>query len=417
MNKFVEVSVPTIEYNLAFLRQLIFEVTDACNLSCKYCAYSELYGGYDERRNNKFPFRRAKLVIDYLYNIWSKSIPKACYYPVTISFYGGEPTLNIPFIKEVIKYIETLPNIGRVFSYGMTTNAMLLDKYMDFLVEKDFHLLISLDGNKEAQSYRTDKHGRNSFDIVFKNVKLLQDRYPEYFESNVLFNSVVHNRNIVGNSYHFIKNNFGKEARFSSLSPMGINSDKRKDFNEIYCSVFDSVKKSPDCIHLEAELFANNPQTYGIIDYIRKYSGNIYNNYSELLFSHDKLSRYPTGTCTPFSKKMFVTVNGRILQCEKIDHKYSLGMVDDEKVYMDLKQIASRHNNLICKYIEQCQECAIKQRCNMCIFEANNLNEPNAKCQSYVKLGDLKKRLAEQMRYLDNHPKIYRKVLEQIIIK
>lgn len=31
--------------NLINLKQLIFEVTDTCNLRCKYCSYSELYEG------------------------------------------------------------------------------------------------------------------------------------------------------------------------------------------------------------------------------------------------------------------------------------------------------------------------------------------------------------------------------------
>lgn len=417
MDTFIKVEAPLIKYNLTYLRQLIFEVTDACNLNCKYCAYSELYGGYDERKNKKFPFHRAKLVIDYLYNLWSNSIPKGCSHPITISFYGGEPTLNMPFVKEVIAYLDTLPDVGRTFNYGMTTNAMLLDKYMDFLVEKNFFILISLDGDKEAQSYRVDKHGNNSFDTVFKNVKLLQSKYPEYFKSNVLFNSVVHNRNNVETTYRFIKDNFDKETLFSPLSSMGINKDKQEEFNEIYRSVYCSIKESPNCNQLEKELFSNNPQTYSVIEYIRYNSGNIYNNYTELLFDHDKLPKIPTGTCVPFSKKMFVTVNGRILQCEKIDHEYSLGMVDDNKVNLDYEKIVRQHNEYIFKFIKQCESCAIKQHCNTCIFEANNLNEPDAKCQYFMAPKGLENRRARQLEYLAQHPELYRRTLKEIIIK
>ena len=57
-----------IEANLLDLRQIVFEVTDACNLRCKYCGYADLYEGYDKRENTYFPFKRAKLIIDYLYN-------------------------------------------------------------------------------------------------------------------------------------------------------------------------------------------------------------------------------------------------------------------------------------------------------------------------------------------------------------
>lgn len=417
MDRFIEVEAPVIEYNLAYLRQLIFEVTDACNLSCKYCAYSELYGGYDNRENKKFPIHRAKLVIDYLYNLWKKNKPNDCAYPITITFYGGEPTLNMPFVRDVIAYLNTLPDAGRMFNYGMTTNAMLLDKYMDFLVENNFFLLISLDGDKEAQSYRIDKHGRNSFDTVYRNVKLLQNKYPEYFKSNVSFNSVVHNRNDVDTSYHFIKDNFEKETGFSPLSLMGVNKDKQKEFNEIYRSVYSSIKESHNCNQLEKELFSNNPQTYSIIGYIRYNSGNIYNNYTELFVDHNKMPKLPTGTCVPFSKKMFVTVNGRILQCEKINHAYSLGTVDDEKVNLDFERIARQHNEYIYTFIKQCEICAIKQYCNNCIFEANNLNESDAKCQYYITPKGLQNHRARQLEYLAQHPELYRRTLKEIIIK
>jgi len=37
-----------ILYQLANLRQITFEVIDACNLKCKYCGYGEFYNDYDK---------------------------------------------------------------------------------------------------------------------------------------------------------------------------------------------------------------------------------------------------------------------------------------------------------------------------------------------------------------------------------
>lgn len=34
--------------SLVNLHQLTFEVTDACNLQCKYCGYGDLYFGYNK---------------------------------------------------------------------------------------------------------------------------------------------------------------------------------------------------------------------------------------------------------------------------------------------------------------------------------------------------------------------------------
>ena len=118
--------------------------------------------------------------------------------------------MNMPFIEEAVKYIEDLGLNRKVF-YSMTTNAMLLDRYMDYLVENDFHLLISLDGDKEGHGYRVDKSGNNSFDRVIRNVKQLQNRYP--------------NRNSVQSIYLFIKSQFDKTPSISELNNSGIRPD------------------------------------------------------------------------------------------------------------------------------------------------------------------------------------------------
>ncbi|MBA7551086.1 hypothetical protein ES705_43621 [subsurface metagenome] len=86
----------------------------------------------------------------------------------------------------------------------MTTNAMLLDRYMDYLVQHDFRILISLDGNEKNHSYRVDHAGKNSFKKVLANIKLLQQTFPDFFETNVYFNAVLHNRNSVAEIYKFI---------------------------------------------------------------------------------------------------------------------------------------------------------------------------------------------------------------------
>lgn len=41
----------------------------------------------------------------------------------------------------------------------MTTNGILLDRYMDFLVKHEVSLLISLDGNSVHNQLRVDKKG------------------------------------------------------------------------------------------------------------------------------------------------------------------------------------------------------------------------------------------------------------------
>ena len=253
-----EISAKQIELNLVHLRQLVFEVTDACNLRCKYCGYADLYEGYDKRENLRFPMHRAKLIIDYLYEYWKNCDVDGFVEPISIGFYGGEPLLNVPFIQNVIDYIENLPLTCKKFFYSMTSNAMLLDKYMDFLAEKEVRLLISLDGDREGQGYRVDAVGRNSFDRVFANINLLREKHPIYFKRFVNFNAVLHSKNSVEGIYNFIRNTFGKEPTISSLSTSGIRPDKISEFNKL----LESIRElwNPD------HIYCRNPELLKYID-------------------------------------------------------------------------------------------------------------------------------------------------------
>ena len=57
--------------NLANLRQMLIEVTDFCNLKCKYCGYGDLYSNHDQRETKNQSFENVKIVIDYLINLWN----------------------------------------------------------------------------------------------------------------------------------------------------------------------------------------------------------------------------------------------------------------------------------------------------------------------------------------------------------
>lgn len=417
MEIFEEIKVDTIEYNLINLSQLVFEVTDACNLRCKYCGYADLYEGYDKRENLKLSFQKAKLVIDYLYNLWQENRCDGIVQPITIGFYGGEPLLNMSFIQEVIVYLESLEPVGKKFQFNMTTNAMLLDKYMDYLVEKEFRLLISLDGDKEGQGYRVDAAGHNSFDRVFANVCLLRSRYPEYFEKLVMFNSVLHNKNSVESTYHFIKETFGKEPSISPLNNSGIRKDKVEEFNRTYRNYFQSIQEATNCEALKTEMFLGNPATSLLMNYVYNDSGNVYYNYNHLLASANNVSFPPTGTCTPFSKKMFITVKGKILQCERINHEFALGQVTDSGVELDLEKVAQQHNDYVFKYMRQCKSCAKQKACEQCVYQIDDIHETTTRCHSYCSDRQMKQMNAHCLAYLDLHPELYKRILEEVVVR
>lgn len=184
-----------IKSKLANLPQLVFEVTDKCNLKCKYCGYGDLYENYDQRKTGDIDFVKIKIAIDYLVELWNSPYNISFNNIVDISFYGGEPLVNMDAIKKTVKYLKEKEINSINFTYRMTTNAVLLNMHMDYLVENDFRILISLDGDEYANSYRITKNGKNSFQQVYKNTLLLKNKYPGFFESNIEFNAVLTDMN------------------------------------------------------------------------------------------------------------------------------------------------------------------------------------------------------------------------------
>lgn len=416
-DKFQLIDASLVEYNLIHLKQLVFEVTDSCNLRCKYCGYAELYQGYDERKDKMLPFEKAQLIIDYLHGLWEKNYVKGTSFPVSISFYGGEPLLNVPLIKQIISYLESLDFVGKKYFYNMTTNAMLLDKYMDFIVEKEIRLLISLDGDEDGQSYRVDHSGKNSFSRVIRNIKLLQEKHPYYFDKLVQFNAVLHNRNSVEKTYRFIKNNFNKSPRIIPLNNSGIKDNKKDEFFNTFRNVSESLKQAHNCEALETEMFISAPNVSQLANYIFFETNNVYDTYNDLLINKSKMPILPTGTCTPFSKKMFITVNGKIIPCERIDHNFAMGCINDESIDLNYEYIADRHNSFVSKYTKQCKVCGLSKRCIQCVYQIDDIRANQTKCISFCQIKKQSQKKIEQWAYLRKHPEVYQRILNEVSIR
>lgn len=178
---------------------------------------------------------------------------------------------------------------GITFVYNLTTNAILLPKYMNYLVENDVHLLISIDGSKQNNIYRVKKEGKESFDIVFANIKKLKDNHPNYFDSNVNFNSVLHDKNSVDQIYSYIKTNFDKTPYISELNRNGIAEDKKEEFNRMFHSKEDSIKQAVNCGSSYLKEIADDSHIVQLDIFMQSYFGNTYKTIPDL-FSKIKIS-------------------------------------------------------------------------------------------------------------------------------
>jgi uncharacterized protein len=93
-------------------------------------------------------FETAKAIIDYKVNAWLSNHNNSAKITKLIGFYGGEPLLNIILIKQIVSYTKSLEHTHDLkFKFNITTNGVLLDKYMNYLIENNFLISLSLDGN------------------------------------------------------------------------------------------------------------------------------------------------------------------------------------------------------------------------------------------------------------------------------
>lgn len=416
MKKYVEYTSKDILRSLSNTPQVVLEVTDTCNLNCKYCGYGEFYDDYDARTNKMLDINRAVKLIDYLNELWSSDCNQSNLQNVYISFYGGEPLLNMPFIRKVVDHVKGMHSPYRTLVFSMTTNAILLDRYMDYLVENHFNLLVSLDGNEHNHSYRVDIKGNSSFKRVVRNVDVLKARYPLYFEDNVNFNSVLHNRNSVDDIYTFIKGRYGKIPSIGELNSMGIKPDMQEQFAKTYRNSNESLLQSENYEKIERNMFLKTSSSQQFSTFIRQHSGFVFSTYKDLLFDRSDDPKLPTGTCIPFGKKIFVTVNGKILPCERIGHQFALGEIGEDGIKLDFEKIAQRYNCYFNKLKKQCSSCYNRKACIQCIFNLKDLDGKPV-CHGFMSAKDFEQYKKNNTYYMQKFPEDYYKVLREVEVE
>lgn len=401
---------------LTNLNHLVLEVTDDCNLACKYCAYGDMYWGYDRRESKYMSFADAKTIIDYLVDIWRHHPTRAQKQATTIGFYGGEPLLNFRLIQQVISYVEGM-GLSRYFDYTMTSNCLLLDRYMDYIAEKDIRLLCSLDGDKISDGYRVRHDGTSSFDSVFHNIKKLKERYPDFFHRKVDFNTVLHNLNSVQSVCAFFKREFDKYPRLSQISDVGIRPDKKEDFQKAFKSVSESLLEADNYEELSKAIGSRNPDEKQVLSFLEASLPGVYNDYAELFRGASCRQCIPSGTCLPFTKKMFVKVDGKILQCERIPHSFSLGRIHNGNVYLDPTDISKKFNNYLDLINDSCSKCAIKGRCNECFYQMEDIETGHPRCPSLMNEDNFHLYEHYTLEYLYHHPELYEKYINEVHLK
>ncbi len=151
------------------VKALCLFISHNCNLYCRYC-FARKEEGY---RTPHMSWDVGKKAVDFLLENEVGRYRE-------IDFFGGEPLLNFPVIKEIVAYArEKSQAKGQIFGFTLTTNALLLnDEIIDFLNNEGIDVILSLDGRPQVHDLmRSFKNGKGSYEVVMKNIKkILQAR-------------------------------------------------------------------------------------------------------------------------------------------------------------------------------------------------------------------------------------------------
>jgi len=337
------------------MKQLILQTTTQCNLRCSYCVYSGNYKGQRTHSNNRMNIDTAKKAVDF-FLARNNELSS-----VNISFYGGEPLLEIDLIKQCVEYAKSQVE-GKEIAFNITTNGTLLtDTVVDFLVENDFGLGISIDGSKaEHDANRKYANGEGSFDTIIENVKRIRHRYPEY-DKKLSFMTTINPQIDLGCVLEYFSTDevfSDRNIIFNSINEPHYSGDLNYDKNYQRVRKYEYIKM----------LFS----MVGKLDekYVSPLFGRTEDSFKQ---KQEDISRHmqlpsvihPGGPCLPGVKRLFVRTDGSLFPCERVGEMLDFFNIGSLDYGIDIDKVKKMLN--IGKVSEsECKKCWGLRHCMLC---------------------------------------------------
>lgn len=331
--RFQEMHKKELEYLPVGISKIILMICQECNFRCQYC-----FGDGGEYNNKgKMSFETAKRAVDFL-------VEHAQSDDLSLCFFGGEPLLNFPLIKQIDQYVKEIESkSNKKFKYAITTNGSLITPEIEkFLEENVSSIMISMDGNKEIQDtyrYYTNKMG--TYDIVTKRTEGLRKKGLVSARMTL----VSPNFDIVGRANHLLELGFRNVAWAPALNLM-----EDKDFD----LMLEGEKK--------AIWYVNKLITDGNIALARRWHGVM----NRLRRVH--IMSYRFKGCGAASNMVAVNIDGTMYPCHRFVGQEDTAIGNIEAKNLDVDSFV---NNTYIENFEKCASCWCK---NLCIGGCINEN-------------------------------------------
>lgn len=337
------------------IAQLVLILTEACNMRCEYCIYSEYYPGIKSYSNQEMSIATALKAIDRYEVFCKEKSEKGFRKTPTITFYGGEPFLKFDIIKAVVKYCKQKK--FKANFYVTTNGTIMTDEMIDFIIENEVNIMFSLDGYKENHDRnRVFVNNKPTFDKVFENIKKFQlrkkqlgvqqlcmfgvtfdldtdmEKVVDFFDSNNdLLEPYIVRYNKVGD--------FGKYYDGRDLVNNKLNASLRNLYNRFW-NVFSNGDKK-----LMTPALKNLYSTLCLITYKQKFTNS---DRKEL--------------CIP-GTKIAVAPDENLYVCERVNQACPIGNLDDGLSMDKINLLCNQFIEIINK---ECCNCNLSGLCDIC---------------------------------------------------
>ncbi|PEF43841.1 hypothetical protein CON22_24790 [Bacillus cereus] len=336
------------------LNRLAINITNSCNLRCKYCyANGGSYGSDSGVMKKKTLLQTLDMFFNKFEHIHN------------IQIFGGEPLVSMDNIETVCQYIkEKNFSTEKNTSVGLVTNGTLInERFIDLVNTYNIQVTVSFDGTEEVNDImRIQANGQGTANIIINNIKKLQKSTSQPSTIEVTYNRkhVEHHVSIY-NSIERIREVIGDTP--IHLVPAGGNKEDEYVIEDLNIFI-DSVDKIFEEMNIE-----KNNYSYSLVD--RIINGLVTKNMGS---SH---------ICDAGVGTLSVSSAGDVYPCFMFtdDENLVLGNVnDDEDIFESplynerLKKMQDfnlKSNNEVCK------KCFINTLCNGCLgLNALESNDP-----------------------------------------
>lgn len=152
-------------------RHVVLEITERCNLRCRYCLHGAARDDVRPHGTRDMPVTTA---LAALRDVMERCAPAD---EPSFSFYGGEPLLALPVIRAVLAEARAHPEWPRAFFALDTNGVALTDEVADLIVAEGLGVQFSLDGPARLHDrHRCDADGHGTHALVEAAVRRLLAR-------------------------------------------------------------------------------------------------------------------------------------------------------------------------------------------------------------------------------------------------